>query len=215
MAQKNNMYLRSDSASARINAALHCGKGAWPLFTLCTRKFFPIRAQRGFTLIELVVTMIVVGILAVVALPRLSLLRGYDEVGYRDKVKATLEYARKAAVAQRRNVCVQVAGDFLMLTIENAIPESAAGTCVDPTNFPNIDATNFPRALALPVADRACGGATNQVCAPANITLTQNGNAIGHLAFSPLGRPSAAASYAVTGTDSYTITVEAETGYVH
>lgn len=170
--------------------------------------------QFGFTMIELIVVMIVIGILAVVVLPRFDLLGGFDEIGYRDKVRATLEYARKLAVAQRRNVCVRTSGNSLELTIENTVPESSAGTCTA--------AANFPRALTLPAADHACGGATNQVCAPANVTLKQNGGATGQLAFSPLGRPfmtgmavSPTVTYTVTGSAAYTITVEAETGYVH
>jgi MSHA pilin protein MshC len=163
-----------------------------------TPTHFPRRGQPGFTLIELVTIMLVIGVLAVVVLPRFDLLRGYDEVGYRDKVKSTLEYARKSAVAQRRNVRVTLAANNLTLTIDNDIPEGAG-------------AGGFPRNLALPAADRTCGGATNQVCAPANVTLA--GNAV--LNFTPLGVPSAAGLYTVTGDSAYTITVEAETGYVH
>lgn len=152
----------------------------------------------GFTLVELVVTMMIIGILAVVILPRFDLLRGYDEIGYRDKVKATLEYARKSAVAQRRNVRVALAGNNLTLTIDNDVPEGvAAGT--------------YPRALALPTPDNACGGATNQICAPSGITLAGPATRT----FTPLGIPSAAGAYTVTGDSGHTITVEAETGYVH
>lgn len=158
----------------------------------------PRRDGAGFTLIELVTVMLIIGIMAFVVLPRFDLLRGYDEIGYRDKVKSTLEYARKSAVAQRRNVSVSLAANKLTLTIDNDIPEGAG-------------AGGFPRNLALPAADRACGGTTNQVCAPANVTLV--GNAV--LSFTPLGVPSAAGLYTVTGDSPYTITVEAETGYVH
>ena len=159
---------------------------------------FPQSPQPGFTLVELIVVMLIIGILAVVVLPRFDLLRGYDEIGYRDKLKATLEYARKAAVAQRRNVLVALAANNLTLSIDNDVPEGgSAGT--------------YPRSLELPTPDRACGGATNQICAPSNVTLA--GPAA--LSFSPLGRPSSAGSYIVTGDAAHAITVEAETGYVH
>ncbi len=156
------------------------------------------RPHSGFTLIELIVVMVMIGILAVVVLPRLDLLTGFDEIGYRDKVKATLEFARKSAVAQRRNVRVSRAGNNLALTIDNDVPEGAG-------------AGLYPRQLTLPAADRACGGATNQICAPAGITLAGSAT----LTFSPLGQPSAAASYTVTGDAAHAIAVEAETGYVH
>lgn len=155
--------------------------------------------QSGFTMTELVTVMLVIGILAVVVLPRFDLLRGYDEVGYRDKVRATLEFARKSAVAQRRNVRVVLAGNNLTLSIDNDIPEGgSAGT--------------YPRALTLPSSDGACGGATNQICAPSGITLA---SATATLTFSALGKPSTAATYTVTGDSAATIVVEAETGYVH
>lgn len=157
---------------------------------------FPRRTIAGFTLIELVTVMLIIGIMAIVVLPRFDLLRGFDEIGYRDKVRATLEYARKSAVAQRRNVRVVLAGNNLTLTIDNDVPEGAG-------------ANNFPRALALPTADRACGGATNQVCAPAGVTLAGTAT----LTFTPLGRPSTAGAYTVTGGGN--ITVAAETGYVN
>lgn len=143
--------------------------------------------QRGFTMIELVTTMIVVGILAIAVLPRMDLLRGFDAVGYRDRVRATLEYARKSAVAQRRNVRVTLANGTVTVTIDNDVPEGAqAGT--------------FPRALPLP------GINANNFAPPAGITAT---NAT--LNFDPLGRSAGAV---LTVTDAGNITVHAETGYV-
>lgn len=152
----------------------------------------------GFTLVELITVMLIVGILAVVVLPRMDLLRGFDDIGYRDKVKATLEYARKSAVAQRRNVRVALAGNNLTLTIDDDVPEGGgAGT--------------YPRNLVLPARDGACGGATNQICAPAGVALTGTAT----LVFSPLGVPTpAGAAYTVSGEATHNITVAAETGHV-
>jgi MSHA pilin protein MshC len=153
-------------------------------------------------MVELIVIMIVIGILAVVVLPRMDLLGGFDEVGYRDKVKSALEFARKAAVAQRRNVQVVLAGTSLVLTIDNDVPEGAG-------------ASSFPRALPLPATDSICGGATNAVCWPAGGSISVSGPA--SLSFTPLGRPSSAATYQILldAVAVQAITVEAETGYVH
>lgn len=154
-------------------------------------------------MVELITVMIVIGIMAAVAVPRMNLSE-FDATGYRDKVRATLEFARKSAVAQRRIVCVTRAANGLTLTIDNVTPETpGAGVC--------------PRQLTLPATDAACGGPPNAICAPnANVALA--GPAA--LAFDALGRASAippALRYTYTITDSMmslTVNVEAETGYV-
>ncbi len=154
-------------------------------------------------MVELITVMIVIGIMAAVAVPRMNLSE-FDATGYRDKVRATLEFARKSAVAQRRIVCVALAANGLVLTIDNVTPETpGAGAC--------------PRQLTLPATDAACGGPLNAICAPnANVALA--GPAA--LAFDALGRASAippALRYTYTITDSMmslTVNVEAETGYV-
>ena len=163
---------------------------------------------RGFTLIELVMTLIVIAVLAVFALPRMSLLGGYDAVGYRDQVVSTLQFARKAAVAQRRKVCVQLEGSDLTLTIDNADPATSTSTC--------DTATPLARMLTLPAADSRCAGATHKVCNPTGVTLTGPGGvASTALSFSASGQPSSGTVLTVAGTSSTTITVEAESGYVH
>lgn len=169
-----------------------------PRHTLAAR-----RRARGFTLIELIMVLLLLGILAVFALPRIDLTRGFDEVGFHNAVRSTLEFARKSAVAQRRNVQVTRAGNNLTLLIANDSPEGA--------NALNFAGANG-RPLPLPTPDRHCtGGEINQLCAPVNATYALGGP--GALVFSPLGRPNAAAVYTVTNQPD--ITVEAETGHVH
>ncbi len=64
--------------------------------------------QGGFTLIELIMTMIIVGILAVVVAPRFFARNVFQERGAANQVQASLRYAQKVAIAQRRNVSVTV-----------------------------------------------------------------------------------------------------------
>ena len=154
-------------------------------------------------MVELITVMIVIGIMAAVAVPRMNLSE-FDATGYRDNVRATLEFARKSAVAQRRIVCVALAANGLVLTIDNVTPETPG-------------AGAYPRQLTLPATDAACGGPLFAFCARnANVGLA--GPAA--LAFDALGRASAippALRYTYTITDSMmslTVNVEAETGYV-
>ena len=150
-------------------------------------------------MVELITVMVIIGILGVTVLPRFAQVLVFYETGYRDKVKSSLEYARKSAVAQRRYSCVSIAGNDVLVTIDLGVPEAYLGGC---------PAT----ALALPADDGDCNpAAANRVCARPGVTLAGPAT----LTFSPLGAPSAAAVYTVTGGAAQTITVEAETGHVH
>ncbi|MFA6270800.1 MAG: GspH/FimT family pseudopilin [Candidatus Paceibacterota bacterium] len=149
------------------------------------------RCQPGFTLVELITVMLIIGILAVVVLPRLDLLRGFDEIGYRDKVKATLEYARKSAVAMRRQVRVTIAASGLTIEFQQQTPELEGTAGWSPLNLP--------------------GSSTNTFAAPSGVSLAP---ASATIIFDALGRPDAAQSFTVSG-GAGTIIVEAETGYVH
>ncbi len=171
----------SHSRTASVGVRVSSGRGR-----------FSRPVQAGFTVLELVVVMVVIGILSVVVLPRLNVLDGFDQLGYRDRVRATLEYARKSAVAQRRNVRVQIASSVTTVTVEQATPEGDVGT---PGSY---------AALNLP------GSNTNTFNPPSGVTLTPPNVT---LTFDPLGKPSAAATLTVSGSGN--ITVEAETGYVH
>ena len=159
--------------------------------------------QRGFTLIEMVMTMIIIGVLAVFVIPNMGSIKAFEDVAHQDKVRSALQFARASAVAQRRKVCVQLANHDLALSIDIATPEDATTTC--------SLASALPRTLDMPSPDRSCNAAS-KVCHPSGVTLTATADA---LSFNPLGQPSQGATYTVTGQSAVTITVEAETGYVH
>ncbi|BAO28637.1 prepilin-type N-terminal cleavage/methylation domain-containing protein [Sulfuritalea hydrogenivorans] len=78
--------------------------------------------QRGFTIIELVVVIVILGIMAVVVLPRMDSLGGFEAAGFRDQTVAILRFAQKSALAQRRAVCVSVGATGVTLTIDTTTP---------------------------------------------------------------------------------------------
>jgi len=174
------------------------------------------RGVAGFSMIELIVVMIVISILAVVALPRMSLMNGFDEVAYRDKIKATLEYARRGAVAHRRVACATVSSSVLSLKVEENQPETAgSGQCASGGALSVHD-------MSLPSPDSRCGaGVSHAVCPPPWVTLPD-----AQWGFGALGRPRDSAGavlttdtvWTITNTktgETATLTVAAESGYVY
>jgi MSHA pilin protein MshC len=156
--------------------------------------------NRGFTLTELIVTLIVIGVLAVFVVPKLDGMSAMRQRTEYDKVVSAIAYARKAAVARRRYACVSVAGAAVTLTIDSNPPES--------TSTPFGGLCPFSTALDLAARDKDCS-ASNQTCLKyASMSATPS-----TFQFDPLGRASATVSISMPGFSP--IKVEGETGYVH
>lgn len=151
-------------------------------------------------MVELITVIVIVGILAVFAAPRFENNAVFAERSGRDKLVAGLQYARKAAIAQRHHVCVTVTAAGATFTVDTRAPETGGVVFCD-------GASSAP--LPLPVPDAACGGAANAVCMPAGVAIAGAAT----FRFTPLGLASAAVVF--TPTNQAAITVEPGTGYVH
>jgi len=68
----------------------------------------PLARRRGFTLPELVMVIVVIGILAVVTAPRFISWKGFASRGFYDEAQAVVRYAQKTAIAWRRSIVVCV-----------------------------------------------------------------------------------------------------------
>jgi MSHA pilin protein MshC len=143
--------------------------------------------SRGFTLTELVVVIIIATVLAAFAAARIST-QGFETEGFANQTIAMVRYAQKIAISQRRTVAVVV----------------TPGT---------------PGSIRICYTDTSCsGGDVRQPSSTDPLTRTSKSNvtvAGASFTFSALGKPSAAATITISGDGSHTLTVEAETGYVH
>lgn len=127
--------------------------------------------QRGFTFIELVMVLVLLGVLAVVLLPRLDS-RGFEVRGFHDETLALLRYAQKTAIAQRRTVCVALTGSGVALGIDGSTPPD--GVCDGAPALPNTPRGGSGLTASVAAFRFTPLGATDQAGA---VTVTIPGTA--------------------------------------
>ena len=90
------------------------------------RPLFRCAPARGFTLIELIITLIIVGVLAAVVAPRFSGLTAFSARGYADQIESYLRFAQKTAVAARRTTRLELVD----CTLASGACDTAPRLCV-------------------------------------------------------------------------------------
>jgi len=157
-----------------------------------------LRAMRshGFTLVELVIVICLMGVLGAIAASRMLTSQGFASRGFYDEAQGVVRYAQKTAIAWHRTITVCISATDVS-AISNA-------NCASPTYVPHpIDPTNTRPLKTQP--------------APSGVTLSSSPS--GSFTFDSGGRPSAAATITLNSTNpddpARQITVAAETGYVY
>ena len=132
----------------------------------------PCVRQRGFTLIELIMVILLVSVLSVVALPRMFDLNAWRLRAFADDMQSTTAAVQRRALAQRTPVVATfavtgvtfayVAGGALAgvnpVTCPSAVPACLTGASVGTATFNALNAGNTvvsPAALTVSVTDGA------------------------------------------------------------
>jgi len=156
----------------------------------------PGRPQRGFTLIELVMVLVLLGILAVYAVPRMINTGDFYARGFHDQSLAYLRYAQKTAIAQRRTVCVTLSSSGISLSMAST---AGSNTCAATLPGPNGEAALSARS----------GVAFSSTLSNFNF------DALGQPVTTAATPAQAATQVLQVANVSRSITIEAGTGYVH
>lgn len=153
--------------------------------------------KRGFTLVELILVLILVGIMSAIALPRFFDRADYDALGFVDQTRSLLRFAQKTAIAHRRDVWVQIdqASGYVCLTYvaTDANCTNASGTSSNAVIDP-LDTKWYRRV------------------APTGVSFAASTS----FRFTALGRinPVTNISIVINGGGGATIAIDGETGYV-
>ena len=137
------------------------------------------RPASGFTFVELTVVIIVVGILAVVAVGKLTAVDSFTVQGFFESVKATTRFAQKLAVAQRTLVVVVVNPGAISV----CYTDSGCGSpVIDPTTGKAMSLT-VPSGVSVSGASQTFDGLGR--ANPGGVIAVSGGGATNNLIVEP------------------------------
>ena len=149
-------------------------------------------SNAGFTLVELITVIVIVGVLGSIALPRFFGQQPFNERGYYEELAAALRYSQKAAV----NTGCPVRFVLTAGTYAASQQQPVGGRC-DPSD------TSWSEPLALSDGTTVAGTAPAGVTAAPPLTIV----------FDALGATSLAGNQAIA-VGPFSLSIQAASGYV-
>jgi MSHA pilin protein MshC len=182
----------------------------------------------GFTMVELVTVIVLIGILGGIGYARFADTRSFSNRSYADQAKAVIRYAQKLAITQNRAVFVRSQPGGFAVCYNNACSNAAAlAAAPGGSNSGSTSTRAFCQLAGNYVANWMCEANPNNSVAVASDAARPEFGANGVFYFDGLGRPYNSGD--VLGTPTFTrmiltftsgtsvnsFTIEAVTGYVH
>ncbi|TYQ19738.1 UNVERIFIED_ORG: MSHA pilin protein MshC [Zoogloea ramigera] len=194
--------------------------------------------RAGFTMVELIMVMVLIGILGAVAGSRFFDREVFEARAYADQAKALIRYAQKLAIAQNRPVFVRSTPAGFAVCFDLAVnatsgARTVCNTAADLAQAPGgaNNGTTATRAFCIApdnlyIANWACLGRPPSVAVASTAARNEMADS-GFFFFDSAGRPfnrndtvGGASSFARltlnvdSGNQRATLNIEAETGYV-
>jgi MSHA pilin protein MshC len=157
----------------------------------------------GFTLVEVIVVMLLVGILGAVVGPRFFDLRDYQARRFYDQLQAGLRHAQAVAIAGRGKVQVDL--DNVNAAARTASDCTASGTALNEPGTSNALLPAPPNGISLAVAGQS-------------LPLKLCFNALGQPLLASTAAGVAAPSLDITvsgGNQALSLRIEQDTGFIH
>ncbi len=158
------------------------------------------RSGLGFTVIEIVMALVIMGVLAVAAGPKFFSTTTYDQRVYYDEVLNSVRYARRLAIATNSHIQVNLTSTSITLQYRTEGGSCAAGTTFSPVMDPTNRTSGYVKT------------------APGSTTITFSAN--WPIYFNGLGQALRASDCTVISSNTITIaggntvTVIGQTGFV-